>query len=115
MPTELTSRNYVVVADDDALIRMHAADILQDAGYTPLEARHGDHAIAVLEQHHAGVQILFTDVQMPGGQRDGFALARETAKRWPQITIVVASGQASLRPAISPRAQCSCASRSAPK
>lgn len=81
-----------VVADDDAMIRMDAADILEEAGYTALEAHHGDHAISVLQQHHPAVHVLFTDVEMPGGQRDGFALARETAANWPHIAIVVASG-----------------------
>jgi FixJ family two-component response regulator len=43
------------------------------------------------------IVLLFTDVQMPG-IRDGFAVARETARRWPHIAIVVASGQAHPRP-----------------
>ena len=82
-----------VVADDNAVIRMNAADILEDAGYTPIEAHHGDHALSMLQQHHPNVQVLFTDVQMPGGQRDGFALAREVSVCWPHIAIVVASGE----------------------
>lgn len=85
-------RPLAIVADDNALIRMNAADILDDAGYAAIEAHHGDHALSMLRQHHLNVQVLFTDVQMPGGQRDGFALARETAASWPHITIIVASG-----------------------
>lgn len=91
-------RPLAVVADDNADIRMHAAAILEAAGYTALEAEHGDHAIEVLEQHHPEVQLLFSDVQMPGGARDGFALAREAAMRWTHIAIVVASGQARPQP-----------------
>ena len=86
-------RPLAIVADDDALIRLNAADILEDAGYTPVEAHHGDHALGMLRQHYAAVQVLFTDVQMPGGSPDGFALARETAACWPHIAIVVASGE----------------------
>ena len=86
-------RPLAVVADDNAVIRMNAADILEDAGYTPIEAHHGDHALSMLQQHYSAVQVLFTDVQMPGGQRDGFALAREVAVCWPHIAIVVASGE----------------------
>lgn len=91
-PQPAQPRPLAVVADDDAMIRMDAADILEEAGYSALEAHHGDHALGVLQEHHSAVQVLFTDVEMPGGQRDGFALARETAARWPHIAIVVASG-----------------------
>lgn len=94
--TARNPRPLAIVADDNALIRMNAADILDDAGYATIEAHHGDHALGMLRQHHPNVQVLFTDVQMPGGQRDGFALARETAASWPHIAIVVASGE--LRP-----------------
>ncbi|UIY43540.1 response regulator [Methylobacterium sp. NMS14P] len=94
MTTETRSpRPLAVVADDNAMIRLNAADILEDAGYTPIEAYHGDHALSMLKQHHPNVQVLFTDVQMPGGRRDGFALAREVAVCWPHIAIVVASGE----------------------
>ncbi|WP_313899084.1 response regulator [Methylobacterium sp. E-041] len=48
-------------------------------------------AIELLEQHAAKIVLLFTDVEMPGGP-DGFELARTTANRWPDISIVVASG-----------------------
>lgn len=43
------------------------------------------------------VVLLFTDVEMPGGP-DGFELARTTARRWPDISIVVASG--GVKPAV---------------
>ncbi|SDN29127.1 Response regulator receiver domain-containing protein [Methylobacterium phyllostachyos] len=83
---------YALVVDDDGLIRMDAMDILADAGFRTLEASDGDRAIALLGREHAAIALLFTDVQMPGS-RDGFAVARETASRWPHIAIVVASGQ----------------------
>ena len=88
-------RPYALVVDDDQLIRMGAAEIIEDAGFIPLEAGTGDEGIVLLQAHHDLVQLLFTDVQMPG-LRDGFALARETALQWPHIAIVIASGE--LRP-----------------
>lgn len=83
---------YALVVDDDGLIRMDAMDILQEAGFRTFEASDGDKAIALLAREHALVVLVFTDVQMPGS-RDGFAVARETARRWSHIAIVVASGQ----------------------
>ncbi|KAA0115680.1 response regulator [Methylobacterium sp. P1-11] len=72
---------------------MDATSILEDAGFKVLEAMNVAQAMKVLEQHHDVVQLLFTDVHMPG-DADGFDLARQTAERWPHIAVVVASGQA---------------------
>jgi CheY-like chemotaxis protein len=88
---------YALVVDDDGLIRMDAADILSDAGFRTFEADDGDKAIALLEREQACIVLLFSDVQMPG-TRNGFALARETAARWPHISIVIASGNVAPEP-----------------
>jgi DNA-binding NtrC family response regulator len=83
---------YALVVDDDMLILMDASSILEEAGFQMLEASSVAQALDVLAEHHEAVQLLFTDVQMPDGS-DGFALACQTADRWPHIAIVVASGQ----------------------
>ncbi|WP_342110397.1 response regulator [Methylobacterium sp. SI9] len=82
---------YALVVDDDGFIRMDAMDILAEAGFRTFEASDGDKAMSLLSREHAMIVLLFTDVQMPGS-RDGFAVARETARQWPHIAIVVASG-----------------------
>ncbi|MCJ2011777.1 response regulator [Methylobacterium sp. J-076] len=71
---------------------MDAVSILEDAGFQMLEAGRAAQALRLLGQHHDRVKLLFSDVNVPGDM-DGFALAREVARRWPSITIVVASGQ----------------------
>ncbi len=85
------SARYALIVDDDGLIRMDIAHILEDAGFLTFEACDGDTAIALLADKFEQVVLLFTDVQMPG-TRNGFAVARETARCWPHISIVVASG-----------------------
>ncbi len=85
-------RPYALVVDDDGLLCMTIADILEEAGFRTMEAEDGDAAILVLEQHHLDIVLMFSDIEMPGS-RDGFALARETAVRWPSVAIVVASGR----------------------
>ena len=65
---------FVIVVEDDALIRMVAADVLADAGFTVIEAGHAGEALALLEAHASGIHVLFTDIQMPGAM-DGLALA----------------------------------------
>lgn len=82
-----------LVVDDDVFILMDATHILEDAGFRVRDAMNVANALAVLEQHHSDIQLLFTDVHMPG-DLDGFALARRTAEHFPHVAIVVASGEA---------------------
>lgn len=86
------TRPYALVVDDDDLLRMDVAEILENVGFRTLEASSGDEALLLLEDRHFDVSLLFTDVDMPG-DRNGFALAREVAVKWPQISVVVASGR----------------------
>lgn len=83
---------YALIADDDAIIRMDAADILEDAGFRVYEAAGYDEAMEILKALADSIQLLFTDVQMPPGEMNGFHLARDCAATWPHINILVASG-----------------------
>lgn len=99
------SAPYALVVDDDGFIRMDAMDILEEAGFRTFEASDGDKAMALLAERHAVIVLLFTDVQMPGS-RNGFAVARETARQWPHIPIVVASGHVQPGPDDLPEGAC---------
>ncbi|KQP50779.1 response regulator receiver protein [Methylobacterium sp. Leaf399] len=81
----------VLLVEDDGLLLMEAADTLSDAGFRVLEASHADKALKLL-QDHDDVGVLMTDVDMPQGSMDGFALARLVARRWPSIPVLVVSG-----------------------
>ncbi|GJD96964.1 response regulator [Methylobacterium iners] len=85
-----TARPLALVVEDETVIRMETADLLADAGFEVLEAWNVVTALRQFERR-SGIDLLVTDVQMPGG-RDGFALAREVAARWPGVAIVVISG-----------------------
>ena len=89
---------FALVSDDDALIRMDATHILEDAGFRVYEASQVAEALAILEESHASIQLLFTDVQMPPGELNGFDLARKCAKNWSHISIVVSSGMIKPQP-----------------
>ena len=86
-------RPFALVVDDDIFIRMDAMDMLERAGFRPLEAGNVDEAEALLVEYADEITLLFTDVDMPGS-RDGVDIANLTAERWPDIGILVASGHA---------------------
>lgn len=89
----------VLVVEDEMVLRMRAVDIVEDAGFTPVEAVNADEALAILEAR-SDISLLFTDIQMPGSI-DGLKLAHAVHKRWPAIKIVLVSGQA--RPSVAER------------
>ena len=84
----------VLVVEDEMLLRMRAVDMVEDAGYTPVEAVDADQAVAILESR-ADIALLFTDIQMPGSM-DGLGLAHSVHERWPPIKIIMVSGQLKL-------------------
>jgi CheY-like chemotaxis protein len=84
----------VLIVEDEMMLRMSAVDMVEDAGYTPLEAQDAAEAVAILESR-SDVALIYTDIQMPG-QMDGLGLAHAVHARWPAIRIIVVSGQLSL-------------------
>lgn len=84
----------VLIVEDEAILRLHAVDLVEEAGFTAIEAKNADEAIAILESR-SDVMLLFTDVHMPGSM-DGLRLAHAVRDRWPPIKIVVVSGQLKL-------------------
>ena len=81
----------VLIVEDEMVLRMRAVDMVEDAGYTPLEALDAAEAVAILESR-SDVALICTDIQMPG-QMDGVGLAHAVHARWPAIKIIVVSGQ----------------------
>ena len=85
----------VLVVEDDALLRMHAAEMIEEAGFQVLEANGADAAIVLLESRN-DIRIIFTDIDMPGSM-NGLKLAHAVANRWPPIKIVATSGHFHVR------------------
>ena len=84
----------VLVVEDEMLLRMRAVDMVEDAGFTSVEAVDADEAVAILESR-SDIALLFTDIQMPGSM-DGLKLAHAVHARWPPIKIILVSGQLKL-------------------
>jgi two-component sensor histidine kinase/CheY-like chemotaxis protein len=90
----------VLVVEDEMMLRMRAVDIVEDAGFTPIEAVNADEALAILESR-SDIELLFTDIQMPGSM-DGLKLAHAVHRRWPSIKIILVSGKLTLAEAEKP-------------
>src|SRR5882724_11508550 len=85
------SATNVLVVEDEMVLRMRAVDIVEDAGFTAVEAVNADEALAILESR-SDIALLFSDIQMPG-TLDGLKLAYAVHERWPAIKIILVSGQ----------------------
>jgi two-component sensor histidine kinase len=90
----------VLIVEDEMVLRMRAVDIVEDAGFNPVEAVNADDALAILESR-SDIELLFTDIQMPGSM-DGLKLAYAVHERWPKIKIILVSGQLTLTDADRP-------------
>jgi CheY-like chemotaxis protein len=94
MGQEAKIRPLVLLVEDEPLVRMLGADVLEEAGFEVVEAFNGDEALVVLEAR-PDIRVLFTDVNMPGSL-DGLDLARLVHERRPDIKLLIASGQVRL-------------------
>lgn len=92
--------SVVLVVEDELMLRMRAVDIVEDAGFIPVEAVNADEAIEILESRD-DIAVLFTDIQMPGSM-DGLRLAHLVHARWPHIKIILVSGQIAVTEADKP-------------
>jgi signal transduction histidine kinase len=79
----------VLVVEDEPGVRSIAVEALTDLGYTVFEAEDGACALEILDRH-GSVDLLFTDVVMPG--MTGRELAEQAIRRWPGVKILYTTG-----------------------
>jgi len=84
----------VVIAEDEALIRLDLKETLEEEGYQVVaETSRGDEVVALVREHRPDLAIL--DIKMPGG--DGLTAASEiTAERLAAVLILTAFSQREL-------------------
>jgi len=82
----------VLLVEDEACIRLIAAEMLQDEGFEVVEAWDGDEAARLLDGPDQ-FDAVFTDVRMPG-LLDGIDVAMRARQRHPMIHLIVVSGYA---------------------
>jgi two-component system, response regulator PdtaR len=84
-------RRVVLIVEDEFLLRINSAEMIEEAGFEVVQAANADEAIGIL-QVRQDIHVVFTDIQMPGSM-DGLELARFVRDRWPPIKIIATSGR----------------------
>ncbi len=92
----ITGRNYhgaetILLVEDETAVRNLAESILKTYGYTTLTAQNGPEALTIAQTYNAPIDLLLTDVIMPGGMT-GRDLAETFAAMRPQAKIIYMSG-----------------------
>jgi len=86
----LAFRPAILIVEDEVLVLLAIADCLRDYGFQVIEACSGDVTMVVL-QSTVAVDLVFTDVQMPG-ECDGFVLARWLHAERPGLPVLITAG-----------------------
>ncbi|MFZ3236728.1 MAG: ATP-binding protein, partial [Stellaceae bacterium] len=82
----------VLVVEDDPDVRDYTSGMVGDLGYNVLTAEDGASALRLLDAHRE-VQLLFTDVGLPGGM-NGRQLADQALRRQPRLKVLYTTGYA---------------------
>lgn len=84
------SSEVVLVVEDDPITRLSVIRALRREGYYVLEATNGEDALHVMQEYHAPVHILVTDVVMP--EMNGAELVTMLRQWYPLLKAVIMSG-----------------------
>ena len=89
-PIEVAGSETVLLVEDDAAVRAFARRSLEERGYTVIEAGNGDEALMLAAGNAAAIELLVTDVTMPGMQ--GNHLAARLTHVLPAVRVLYVSG-----------------------
>ncbi|MBV9735923.1 MAG: response regulator [Acidisphaera sp.] len=84
------TRTRILVVEDEPLIREMMAETLDDAGYDVLQAESGERASRLMQEPDS-IDLLLTDVQMPGSL-DGVAVAEQAHAHDPDLPVLFVTG-----------------------
>jgi len=90
LPQVRMGHETVLLAEDDDQVRRLMRRVLEGAGYTVLEAKDGNEALRVAEQHQGPIHLLCTDVIMP--HMGGREVANRLQVQRPEMKTLFVSG-----------------------
>jgi two-component system cell cycle sensor histidine kinase/response regulator CckA len=80
----------ILIVDDEQDVRELVREILKNASFSPLTARDGEEALAIIRELAGRIDLVLTDVMMP--VLDGPSLARRLAEQWPSLPTLYMTG-----------------------
>jgi DNA-binding response OmpR family regulator len=80
----------ILLAEDDGAVRRLARNVLTNQGYTVIDARDGDEALEFARRYAGAIDLLITDVVMPG--LSGRDLAARLSGERPDVRVLYTSG-----------------------
>ena len=89
---DLTGIGTVLLVEDEDAVRLFSARALRNKGYKVLEARSGEAALEIVNEHMKDIDLVISDVVMP--RMDGPTLIKELRTRRPDIRVIFISGYA---------------------
>jgi CheY-like chemotaxis protein len=81
----------ILVVEDETLVRFALCEFLASYGIRVLEAVNADQALTVLKRLGSRVELLLTDIRMPGAM-DGLGLTAWVHRYLPQMPVIVTTG-----------------------
>lgn len=88
--SDLTGTARILLVEDEDAVRTFSTRALSNKGYEVLTAEHGEAGLAVFKEQTQPIDLLITDVMMPG--MDGPTLAKEIRASVPDLKIIFVSG-----------------------
>ena len=83
-------RETILLAEDESLVRRVVARILERAGYRVFSVANGQEALAICDGIEGGIDVLVSDVVMPG--IGGKELATRMLAKWPDLKVLFMTG-----------------------
>ncbi|MGC2193182.1 MAG: ATP-binding protein [Terriglobales bacterium] len=87
---DLRGSETILLVEDEHAVRNPACEFLRQCGYTVIEARDGLHAVDAADKHHGRIDLMVTDVVMPG--MSGGQLAELLAEKYSDMKVLFVSG-----------------------
>lgn len=87
-----SSKNYILLIDDEAVIREIGSEMLDSIGYSCLVAENGETGIQIFKKNKNDIALIILDIEMPGLSGDKvYDMLKEID---PDVKILISSGYA---------------------